>query len=145
MLFAVPDQVVCGPAGIDPTQLAGCNPTAVPPSTSYRNQFYGNVMGRSPGGTCSPTARVTWRPAAPTSGGTSSSGNTGNCWHDNTGKDGTAASVTSTPPAPLLPSACDDTSIGTVGPEQEPELLNCLADIEFDTSTCPWFTTPSKP
>ena len=51
MVFAVPDQVVCGPAGIDPTQLAGCNPTAVPPSTSYRNQFYGNVMGRSPDGT----------------------------------------------------------------------------------------------
>ena len=49
MLFAVPDQVVCGPAGIDPTLLAGCNPTAVPPSTSYRNEFYGNVMGRAPG------------------------------------------------------------------------------------------------
>ena len=48
MLFAVPDQLVCGPAGVDPTQLAGCNPTAVPPSTSYRNQFYGNVMGRAP-------------------------------------------------------------------------------------------------
>ena len=49
MLFAVPDQVVCGPAGIDPTLLAGCSPTAVPPSTSYRNEFYGNVMGRAPG------------------------------------------------------------------------------------------------
>src|SRR4029450_5621498 len=54
MVFAVPDQVVCGPAGVDPTQLAGCNPTAVPPSTSYRNQFYGNVMGRSPSGTVKP-------------------------------------------------------------------------------------------
>ena len=32
-----------------------------------------------------------------------------------------------------------------VSPQQEPELLNCLADIEYDTSTCPWFTTPSKP
>ena len=41
--------------------------------------------------------------------------------------------------------ACDSTSIGTVGPQQEPELLNCLADIEFDTNACPWFTTPSKP
>jgi hypothetical protein len=35
--------------------------------------------------------------------------------------------------------------VGTVGPQQEPELLNCLADITFKTSTCPWFTTPSKP
>ena len=146
MVFAVPDQVVCGPAGVDPTLLAGCNPTAVPPSTSYRNQFYGNVMGRAPGR----------RPCSRTAPGTSPTGrtdfwwdqylgNTGNCWHDNTGKDGTAVSVTSTPPAPLLPSACDDSSIGTVGPQQEPELLNCLADIEFDTCTCPWFTTPSKP
>jgi hypothetical protein len=145
MVFAVPDQVVCGPAGIDPALLAGCNPTAVPPSTSYRNQYYGNVMGTSPAGTVQPngTGDVTmgrtdfwWDQYL---------GNTGNCWHDNTGTDGTAASVTSTPPAPLLPSACDDTSIGTIGPAQEPELLNCLADIEFDTSTCPWFTTPSKP
>ncbi len=64
MVFAVPDQVVCGPAGIDPTQLAGCNPTAVPPSTSYRNQFYGNVMGRSPDGTVQPngTGDVADRP-----------------------------------------------------------------------------------
>ena len=71
-------------------------------------------------------------------------GTTGNCWHDNTGKYGTTLSVTSTPPAPLLPSDCA-TSIGTVGPQQEPELLACLADIEFDSGTCPWFTTPSKP
>ncbi len=72
-------------------------------------------------------------------------GNTGNCWHDNKGKYGNKVSVTSTPPAPLLPAACDSSSIGTIGPEQEPELLNCLAAIEFDTGTCPWFTTPSKP
>ena len=72
-------------------------------------------------------------------------GNTGNCWHDNIGQDGTAGSITSLPPSPLLPSACSNLSIGTIGPAQEPELLNCLADIEFDTATCPWFTTPSKP
>ena len=85
-------------------------------------------------GRCSPTA-----PATSTTGRTDFwwdqyLGNTGNCWHDNTGKDGTPPSVTSTPPAPLLPSACDSSSVGTVGPQQEPELLNCLADIEFDTS-----------
>ena len=145
MLFAVPDQVVCGPAGVDPTLLAGCNPTAIPPSTSYRNQFYGNAMGRSPAGVVQTngTGDVTtgrtdfwWDQYV---------GTTGNCWHDNTGKNGTTLSVTSTPPAPLLPYKCDNTSVGTVGPEQEPELLHCLADIEFDTSTCPWFTTPSKP
>jgi Right handed beta helix region len=145
MVFAVPDQVVCGPAGIDPTLLAGCNPTAVPPSTSYRNQFYGNVMGRSPTGEVLPNGTGDVATGRTDFWWDQYLGNTGNCWHDNTGKDGTAASVTSTPPAPLLPSACDNTSIGTIGPAQEPELLNCLADIEFDTSSCPWFTTPSKP
>ena len=63
-------------------------------------------------------------------------GTTGNCWRNNTGPDGTPLSVTSTPPAPLLPSNCG-LSIGTVGPQQEPELLNCLADIEFDTVDVP--------
>jgi len=145
MVFAVPDQVVCGPAGIDPTLLAGCNPTAVPPSTSYRNQFYGNVMGRSPNGTVLPNGTGDVATGRTDFWWDQYLDNTGNCWHDNTGKLGTQASVTSTPAAPLLPSACDNTSVGTVGPQQEPELLNCLADIEFDTSQCPWFTTPSKP
>ena len=145
MLFAVPDQVVCGPAGIDPSQLAGCNPTAVPPSTSYRNQFYGNVMGRAPDGTVKPNGTGDLATGRTDFWWDQYVGNTGNCWHDNTGKTGTAAGVTSTPPAPFLPSACDGSSVGTVGPQQEPELLNCLADITFKTSTCPWFTTPSKP
>ena len=145
MVFAVPDQVVCGPAGIDPTLLAGCNPTAVPPSTSYRNQFYGNVMSRSPGGTVMTNGTGDVATGRTDFWWDQYLGNTGNCWHDNKGKDGTPLSVTSTPPAPLLPGKCDNSSIGTVGPEQEPELLNCLADIEFNTSACPWFTTPSKP
>jgi hypothetical protein len=145
MVFAVPDQVVCGPAGVDPSQLAGCNPTAVPPSTSYRNQFYGNVMGRAPDGTVQPNGTGDVTTGRTDFWWDQYLGNTGNCWHDNTGKDGTASSVTSTPPSPLLPSGCDSSSMGTVGPQQEPELLNCLADITFDTSTCPWFTTPSKP
>jgi len=145
MLFAVPDQVVCGPAGIDPTLLAGCNPAAVPPSTSYRNQFYGNTMSRSPGGIIQPNGTGDITTGRTDFWWDQYLGNTGNCWHDNNGKDGSTLSVTSTPPSPLLPYKCDNTSVGTVGPEQEPELLHCLADIEFDTSTCPWFTTPSKP
>jgi hypothetical protein len=145
MVFAVPDQVVCGPAGIDPTLLAGCNPAAAPPSTSYRNQFYGNVMGRSPAGQVLPNGTGDVTTGRTDFWWDQYLGNTGNCWHDNTGKDGSAGGVTSTPPSPLLPSACDSSSIGTVGPQQEPELLNCLADIEFKTASCPWFTTPSKP
>jgi hypothetical protein len=150
MLFAVPDQLVCGPAGINPEQLAGCNPDAVPPSTSYRNQFYGNVMGRAPDGTVLPNGTGDVASGRTDFWWDQYSGNTGNCWHDNTGKEGTAVSVTSTPAAPLLPSACDGTSVGTGGPAQEQELLACFAAIENEEEgeepvTCPWFTTPSKP
>ena len=146
MLFAVPDQVVCGPLGIDPSLLAGCNPTTVPPSTSYRNDFYGNIMGKEPGllGAVKPNGTGDVTTGRTDFWWDQFLGTTGNCWRNNTGPDGTQLSVTSTPPQPLLPSNCG-LSIGTVGPQQEPELLNCLADIEYDTSTCPWFTTPSKP
>jgi hypothetical protein len=150
MLFAVPDQLVCGPAGINPEQLAGCNPEAVPPSTSYRNQFYGNVMGLAPNGAVLPNGTGDVTTGRTDFWWDQYTGNTGNCWHDNTGKEGTAASVTSTPASPLLPSSCDGTSVGTGGPAQEQELLSCFAAIEKqeqkeEPATCPWFTTPSKP
>ena len=146
MLFGVPDQLVCGPSGsVDASQLAGCDPTKVPPSTSYNNQFYGNVMGVAPDGSKQPNGTDFWWDDFV--------GNTGNCWHDNTGVNGNRASVTSTPPqAPLagqslpafLPENCS-TSTGTGGAAQEAELLNCFADITADTSTCDWFSTPAKP
>jgi hypothetical protein len=145
MLFAVPDQLVCGPAGVDPSLLAGCDPTKVPPSTSYNNEYYGNVMGRAPDGTEMPNGTDFWWD--------SYTANTGNCWHDNVGSDGTRGSLTSTPPQSpaagqsipgFLPENCSQ-SVGTGGPQQEAELLNCFADISFDTSTCDWYTTPSKP
>jgi hypothetical protein len=145
MLFAVPDQLVCGPAGINPEQLPGCNPEKVPPSTSYRNEFYGNVMGLSPSGAVLTNGNGDATEMRTDFWWDQYAGNTGNCWHNNTGPDGTAASVTSTPVSPLLPSACDETSIGTGGPAQEQELVNCFADIEQHTGLCPWFTTPSKP
>ena len=145
MLFAVPDQLVCGPTGINPTQLAGCNPTAVPPSTSYRNQFYGNVMGRAPNGAVLPNGTGDIATGRTDFWWDQYAGNTGNCWHDNIGKDSTAASLTSTPPAPLLPSACDSSSVGTGGPAQEQELISCFLYIESKQGPCPWFTTPSKP
>jgi hypothetical protein len=145
MLFAVPDQLVCGPAGVDPSQLAGCDPTHVPPSTSYNNEYRGNAMGVAPDGSKQPNGTDFWWD--------SYSGNTGNCWHDNTGKDGDRSSLTATPPlGPVagqslpgfLPEDCS-TSVGTGGPSQEAELLNCFADISFDSGTCDWYTTPAKP
>jgi hypothetical protein len=146
MLFAVPDQLVCGPGGsVDPTQLAGCDPTKVPPSTSYNNEYKDNVMGRRPDGTKDLNGTDFWWDQY--------AGNTGNCWHDNVGWNGNRASLTSTPPLGpqagqsipgTLPEDCA-TSIGTGGPQQEAELLNCFADITFDTGTCDWYKTPSEP
>ena len=72
-------------------------------------------------------------------------GNTGNCWHDNIGKDGTPSSVTSTPllAAAALEMRQHEHRHGRS--QQEAELLNCFADITFESNACPWFTTPSKP
>jgi parallel beta helix pectate lyase-like protein len=145
MLFAVPDQLVCGPAGVDPSQLAGCNPGQVPPSTSYNDQFYGNVMGVAPDGSKQPNGQDFWWDAY--------AANTGDCWHDNTGINGDRASLTSLPPqAPVagqslpgfLPEDCSS-SVGSGGAPQESELLGCFADITAGTHNCPWFSTPAKP
>ncbi len=147
MLYAVPDQLVCGPGvgSVDPSQLAGCDATKVPPSTSYNNQFYGNVMGVAPDGSKQPNGTDFWWDGF--------TGNTGDCWHDNTGVNGDRASLTSSPPqAPtagvslpgFLPEDCS-TSVGTGGPTQEAELLACFADITAGTHNCPWFSTPAKP
>jgi hypothetical protein len=158
MTFAVPDQVVCGPGiGIDPTQLAGCNPTAVPPSTSFRNEFYGNVMGRSPDGEVLPNGTGDLSEGRTDFWWDEYAGTTGNCWHDNIGKNGTYGSTTSLPPPPpagspanvphTLPHICNNTSVGAGGPAQEEELGNCLANFTVNppTDTCPWFTKPSDP
>jgi hypothetical protein len=145
MLFSVPDQFVCGPAGVDPALLAGCDPAKVPPSTSYNNEFSGNSMGVATDGSKQRNGTDFWWDSYPS--------NTGNCWHDNTGVNGDRASLTAFPPVgpaagqsvpPFLPENCA-TSVGTGGPAQEAELLGCFADITFDTSTCPWFSTPAKP
>jgi hypothetical protein len=132
MVFAVPDAFVCGPTTGNAQH--GCDPAQI--STSHRNRLHGNVMGRRPDGEPDPNGTDFWWDQF--------LGNTGNCWYDNIGHDGTANSVTSEPPAPLLPSNCQ-LSIGTIGPVQEAELVGCLAAIEFDVEGCPWYATPPEP
>ena len=148
---------VVAPAGPAEAHTGGTltgfeNPESAPWDSATGSFYVSNMgpgpidpMGRAPDGTVKPNGTGDVTTGRTDFWWDQYLGNTGNCWHDNIGKDGTAASVTSTPLAPLLPSACDSTSVGTVGPQQEPELLNCLADITFDTKTCPRFTTPSKP
>jgi Right handed beta helix region len=144
MLFAVPDIFVCN----DPNnQVAGCNPVAVPlppdppatheaSATSYRNQFYGNKMGVAPDGTVQPNGSDFWWDQ----GGliVDPSFNSGNCWFNNTGTDGTGASVTSE--QGTLPSDCSNSPLPG-GPTQANELLGC----NLGDPSCTWFETPPKP
>jgi hypothetical protein len=144
MLFQVPDQFVCN----DPNnQVAGCDPTATVPATSYRNRFYDNKMGVAPDGSIQPNGLDFWWDQ----GGISVDPtlNTANCWYGNTGTDGTAASVTGLPsPSGIapdnLPSDCSNSpSTGSLH-GQVTELLTCSTVPKGDPS-CPWFTTPPKP
>jgi hypothetical protein len=137
MLFAVPDATVCGPVIGSP--VTGCDPAKF--STSYRNRFYGNVMGVAPDGSAQPNGTDFWWD--------SFAGNTGNCWYDNQPAPG--RSITT---SPLLLPDCNGgtdprTSVGIGAPANEAELLTCFAALvggyHFDPSRCPWFATPPKP
>jgi hypothetical protein len=138
MLFAVPDATVCNDPSI---QLAGCSPSQF--STSFDNRFHDNVMGIAPNGDVKPNGTDFWWDNYP--------GNTGNCWFSNKAAPG--KSITSSPPAPLLPD-CNNgqdpsTSTGNgIPPNNEAELVQCLAGfstVGYDPNACPWFVTPPKP
>jgi hypothetical protein len=132
MLFAVPDVTVCGPVIGSNIPVPGCNPLKF--STSYRNRFYGNVMGVTPGGKVEPNGTDFWWDAFPT--------NTGNCWYDNKAAPGKKVTT-----SPSLPSTCGLLSIG-LGSTNELELLVCFVTVDtagYDPTLCPWFTTPAKP
>jgi hypothetical protein len=140
MLFAVPDATICGPppAG-SKSPVPGCNPGKF--STSYRDNFYGNVMGVAPDGAAQPNGVDFWWDNFTT--------NTGNCWYQNTAAAGKA--ITTSPST--LPNCADganpSSSVGTGDAANEAELLTCFAGIlagdTYDPSKCPWFKTPAKP
>jgi Right handed beta helix region len=134
MIFAVPDATVCAP----PEHQAGCDAGKV--STSFNNETYGNVMGRDPQGRRDPNGVDFWWD--------NFAGNTGNCWHDNTGREGNTGSIVSNPSS--LPTQCGSSaSMGTGGPSQESELGSCLADFTVEPGStqgaCPWFNKPPEP
>jgi Right handed beta helix region len=141
MLFAVPDVFVCS----DPNnQIAGCTPGNN--ATSFRNHFYGNKMGRTPKGKPQPNGVDFWWDQG---GLDVDPSNSSNCWYNNTGTNGTAASVTglpspSGPPGDNLPSDCNNSPLPGAKNGQVNELLTCSTVPQGDPS-CPWFTTPPKP
>ena len=127
MLFGVPDSFICD-APDDP--VYGCDPAET--NTSFRNRFFGNVMGRTPAGKLKPNGKDFWWDNV--------QGQVNNCWFNNRGKNGTAASITSLPAT--LPSDCA-TADGADAPftnAQQGELLNCTTG-----GPCSWESTPPKP
>jgi hypothetical protein len=86
-------------------------------------------------------------------------GNTGNCWFDNTGADGSPDSVTGSGDAGTFPSAppdplpdCSggedpDSSTGNGDPVKEQYLVDCSRGPSPSPPpiTCDWWTPPEKP
>jgi hypothetical protein len=146
MLIAVPDVLSCAPS--PDNGAPACAPQGVA-SVSNRDRYFGNVMGRSPAGRKLPNGVDFWWDEFPT--------NTGDCWYDNTGANGTSA-VTSDPPPPpvagtsiphFLPEDCAaPTNVAVGNPQKEAMLGACAASVEagvYDASTCEWFAMPPRP
>ncbi len=160
MLVSIPDAVAGEAEGAtDPKKhcpTADMGSSSI--STSCDNQYSGNHMGQVPPGFKPHPALTKFGNETTLEGGrdTAPNGvdfwwdeatpNTGNCWFDNTGADGTAASVTGDPSP--LPSNCK-TSIGSANySAKAPVLLSCFAQWEtkeLENGTCTWFDTPPRP
>jgi hypothetical protein len=141
MLFAVPDFFICSDPNV---QLAGCSPGSY--ATSYRNRVHGNKMGQAPNGVAQPNGLDFWWDQG---GVDIDPTNSANCWYENTGKDGSAASVTGLPspsgaPPDNLPSDCSNSPLPGALHSQVGELTTCITVPQGDPS-CPWFTTPPRP
>jgi hypothetical protein len=148
MLVAVPDVISCAPSpenGAPP-----CAPQGAA-TTSQRNLYFDNVMGRSVDGKSLPNGVDFWWDEF--------ASNRGNCWYSNTGSKGTAESVTSDPPPPpaagtsvpgYLPEDCNGPgNVGMGNSQKEAMLVACLGGMEAtnsqDPNTCEWFAPPAKP
>jgi len=139
MLLAVPDAISCPPGG------ESCTPQNAS-STSYDNRFFDNRMGRAPGGRVKRNGVDFWWDEFP--------GNTGNCWFNNSGPDGSNGSWTGDPPRfptpnesvpGFLPENCGSPgTAGTGDPEKEAVLVECAA-VAIGDPSCEWYQEPAKP
>jgi hypothetical protein len=178
MLISIPDSVAGEPEGqVDPG--VHCPTAGEGVSTSCANEYSQNRMGQVPpdfephpqltmfgnptslggdggdGGNAPKTAAGTapngidfyWDEATP---------NTGNCWFDNTGPDGTHDSLTADPPigpagqsAPgSLPEDCANSMGSPAYGAKVSYLLTCFAQWEskdFAAPGCGWWDTPPQP
>ncbi len=162
MLLAIPDAIVQPDPDGQVNPGIAC-PTAPSLTTSCNNQYFDNHMGQVPPG-FTEQAWAGMRFGAPhgkLDGGPlpngvdfywdEFAGNVGNCWFDNTGSDGTAASITGPGPGSppdLLPSDCAN-SMGNGDAAKEAVLLDCSmwerGQTAADRPACDWFTNPAEP
>jgi hypothetical protein len=148
MLVAVPDAISCAPT---PSEGAPpCAPQGAA-TTSQRDHYYENQMGRSPSGKVMPNGVDFWWDEFPS--------DAGNCWDKtNRGSDGNPGTFTTDPPrAPgdaTLPGFmpvqdCDSpTNSGKGNPQKEAVLLSCAEEVQGrsnDQQACDWFVPPAKP
>jgi hypothetical protein len=143
MLLAVPDAFVCGDNPVaEGNQQAGCNEGQF--HVSYRNRFYSNVMGRDPRGRRDPNETDFWWDQGAINPPVA---NSANCWYSNTGKNGDASSVTSTPPPGVLPSDCSNSPApGGYLFGQNALVGNCFVNYQLETdASCPWYHPPAEP
>jgi hypothetical protein len=162
-LLAVPDALTSA-GGAEGTVYPGVSCPGAPEnglSTSCNNQYYENRMGQVPEGFKFPKAIDQFGVPHSEDGAKTMpngndfwwdefSGNPGNCWYDNTGSDGTPASITgpgapSSPPD-VLPSDCAS-SVGQGDPVRTGYLIDCSEGPDSDTGpgACDWWTPPAKP
>jgi hypothetical protein len=158
MLIAVPDALTTG-GGAEGNVNPGISCPGAPDngiSTSCGNQYFANVMGRPPAGFKFATAVSLFGNdhsggPGPYPNGTDFwwdefSGNTGDCWFNNTGSDGTAGSITGPgggAPPDVLPSNCD-TSVGGGDPSKTAYLIDCSEGPD-ETGPCDWWDPAPKP
>ena len=169
MLFSIPDAFTNG-GGAEGDIFPGVSCPGAPQngiSTSCGNRFFDNWVGRAPRGFRFPDAvDMFGNVHAPDDGkrakpngtdfwwGEFFPENTGNCWFDNRGSDGTAASVTGPGAAgrqpaaqpQVLPSNCG-TSLGSNDPAKLAYLAECGNGPDEDTgpNDCDWWTLPPRP
>ena len=169
MLMGIPEAFVRGT--VEDKGFAGACPGSDQLPTSCDNEHFANQMGVVPPG-FKPSVAVNkfGNPSAVEENDDEAPngvdfwwdeflGNTGNCWHDNVGSDGTRGTLTGDPPiSPVegaslpgfLPEACGSSSIGLGDPAKEVVLLNCGLNFERGGEQpsgplCDWFTNPREP
>lgn len=172
MLFAVPDALTSYGGG-EGDVLPGIACPGAPEngvSTSCGNHFYDNKLGQVPPGFEFPKAVDQFGAAHGDASEKSLPNghdwfwdefpsNTGNCWYDNTGPDGSPASVTGSGvtndgllnlanPLPDCAGGTDEgSSVGMGDPGKEAYLVDCSEgpDDDMGPIACDWWFTPPKP